>query len=89
MLFANREFVLVALVEVPLVKVRSPKPLIPEKVLLSERRVEDALVEGRQMEAIAKQPAVRFIPFAKVEEDVSEVALKMLADSPPANVLVP
>jgi len=37
---------------------------------------------------IEKQPEVRVIPFAKVEDAVSEVALKMLAWSPPMKVEV-
>ena len=38
--------------------------LTPEKVLLSERRVEEA--ELRQVPLIAKQPVVRLIPPPKV-----------------------
>ena len=43
----------------------------------------------RQVPEIEKHPAVRLIPLAKVEVDVSEVALKMFAESPAAKVDVP
>ena len=58
---------------------------VPENVLLSVRRVVDAV--ERQVPAIEKQPVLRLIPLAKVE--VPEVILSRVADSPPANVLVP
>ena len=78
--FANREFVLVALVEVPLVKVRSPKPLIPEKVLLSARRVEEAEEPPpeRQVPAIEKQPAARLIPFEALVVPVRSVVVPIV-----------
>ena len=56
-------------------------------MLLSARRVEDALVVGRQVPAIAKQPVLRFTPLLNVE--VPPVRLSWRAESPPANVLVP
>ena len=35
-----------------------------------------------------RQPAVKFIPFEKVEVAVAEVALKRFIESPPAKLLV-
>ena len=63
--------------------------LTVKKVLLSARMVEDAEVPPteRQVPAIAKQPVLRFIPLANV--DVPEVMFSRVAESPPANVLVP
>ena len=48
----------------PFVILRSEeKILLPEKVLLSERSDEEALLLGRQVPLMAKQPWVMFRPF--------------------------
>ncbi len=41
-----------------------------------------------QLPLTEKQPEVRLIPFAKVEEAVAEVELKMRPEIPPAKVEV-
>ena len=47
----------------------------PEKVFESASKVDEAVVSLTHTPLTEKQPEVRLIPFAKVEEAVAEVTL--------------
>jgi hypothetical protein len=66
------------------------KVTAPVRVLPGMMMEETTLaVVGRQVLPTAKQPEVRFSPFAKVELAVFDVALKIVAERPAAKVEVP
>jgi hypothetical protein len=66
------------------------KVTAPVRVLPGMEMEETTLaVVGRQVLLIAKQPEVRLIPLANVDDAVADVALKIVAERPEAKVEVP
>jgi uncharacterized membrane protein len=72
----EKKLVVVAAVPVALVKVNLLNWLVAEKVFWSARRVEEAPEVLRQVPEILKHPAVRLMPFAKLEVPAPVTARK-------------
>ena len=69
-------------------RVSAEKTLVPLQVLLSESKVEDALVVGMQVPLMAKQPDARSMPRAKVEVALVPVTFRYVVSTPAPKVEV-